>query len=100
MVSVPKKTTLLQARTKFRKYLKGIFNFCKLQILFKSQNKLLDNFHFKGRIPKVLQNLYLVRFINISVNYAMKSFYGECVRELNVRIGKHIANFNIDKKES
>ena len=64
VITVPKKTLFLvlpylgplslQTRTKLRKSLKGIFNCCKLQIVFKSQNKLAKAFRFKGRIPKVL----------------------------------------------
>ena len=49
VITVPKKTLFLilpylgplslQTRTKLRKFLKGYFNCCKLQIVFKSQNK-------------------------------------------------------------
>ena len=42
----------LQTRTKLRKSLKGILNFCKSQIVFKSQNKLANTFRFNNRIPK------------------------------------------------
>ena len=38
----------LQTRTKFRKSLKGIPNCCKLQIAFKSQNKLANAFKKLG----------------------------------------------------
>ena len=41
-----------QTRTKLRKSLKGILNCCKLQVVFKSQNKLSTAFRFKDRIPK------------------------------------------------
>ena len=44
----------LQTRTKLRKSLKGILNCCKLQIVFKSQNKLAKVFRFKDRTPKEL----------------------------------------------
>ena len=43
---------LLQTKTKLRKSLKGILNCCKLQFVFKSQNKLANAFCFKDRIPK------------------------------------------------
>ena len=42
----------LQTRTMLMKSLKGILNYCKLQIVFKSQNKLAKAFRFKYRIPK------------------------------------------------
>ena len=44
----------LQTRTKLKKSLKGILNCCKLQIVFKSQNKLANALRFKYRIPKEL----------------------------------------------
>ena len=59
MISVSKKPLLsyfgplsLQTRTKLKKSLKGILNCCKLQIVFKSQNKLPSTFRFKDHIPK------------------------------------------------
>ena len=64
VITVPKKTLVLalpylrtlslQTRTKLRKSLKGIYNCCKLQIVFKSQNKLAKAFPCKDRIPKEL----------------------------------------------
>ena len=64
VITVPKKTLFLvlpylgplslQTRTKLRKSLKGILNCCKLQIEFRSQNKLAKVFRFKDRIPKEL----------------------------------------------
>ena len=78
MITVPKKTLFsvlpylgplsLQTRTKLRKSLKGILNCCKLQIVFKSQNKLAKAFRFKDRIPKELTSGV---FINFSVDSAM-----------------------------
>ena len=44
----------LQTNTKPRKSFQAIFNCCKLQIVFKSQNKLVNKFRFKNRIPKQL----------------------------------------------
>ena len=37
----------LQTRTKLRKSAKGLLNFCKLQIVFKSQRKPWNVFHFR-----------------------------------------------------
>ena len=42
----------LHTGTKLRKSFKVILNFCKIQIVFKSQNKLANAFHFKDCIPK------------------------------------------------
>ena len=72
MITVPKKTLFLvlpylgplslQTRTQFRESLKGILNCCKLQIVFKSQNKLAKAFHFKDRIPKELTSGVVYKF--------------------------------------
>ena len=72
VIAVPKKTLFLvcpylgplslQTRTKLWKSLKGILNCCKLEIVFKSQNKLAKAFHFKDRIPKELTSGVFYKF--------------------------------------
>ena len=47
-------TTSLQTRTKLQKSFKGVLNCCKLQVIFKSQNKLCNNFWFKDSVPQIL----------------------------------------------
>ena len=106
MITVPKKTLLLvlpylgplslQTRTKLRKSLKGILNCCKLQIVFKSQNKLAKAFRFKDRISKELTSGVVCKFQSGLCN---ESYYGECVRYLNVRIGEHIGISPLTKKK-
>ena len=59
LITVEKKTLFLslpylgeislETRTKLRKSLKGLLNFCKYQIVFKSQRKLSSAFCFKDR---------------------------------------------------
>ena len=58
----------LQTRTKLRKSLKVILNCCKLQIVFKSENKLGTLFILNIAFQK---NLHLVSFINLNVDSAM-----------------------------
>ena len=87
----------MQTRTKLRKSLKGILNCCKLQILFKSQNKLAKAFRFKDRIPKELTSGVVYKF---QCGLCNESYYGECVRHLNVRIGEHIGISPLAKKKS
>ena len=97
VITVPKKTFFLvlpyleplslQTRTKLKKSLKGILNCCKLQIVFKSQNKLAKTFRFKDRIPKELTSGVVYKF---QCGFCNESYYGECVSHLNVRIGEHI----------
>ena len=52
----------LQTRTKLRKSIRGILNSCKLQIAFKSRNKLANAFRFKDRIPKELTSGVTYKF--------------------------------------
>ena len=76
VITVPKKTLVLvlpylgplslQTTAKLRKSVKGILNSCRLQIVFKSQNKLA-----KALKIVFLKNLHLVSFINFSVDSAM-----------------------------
>ena len=77
----------MQTRTNLRKTLKGNLNCCKLQIVFKSQNKLAKAFRFKDRIPKELTSDVVYKF---HCGLCNESYYGECVRNLNVRTGEHI----------
>ena len=86
----------MQTRAKLRKSLEGIFNCCKLQILFKSQNKLAKAFRFKDRIPKELKSGVVYKF---QCGLCNESYYGECVRHLNVRIGEHIGISPLTRKK-
>ena len=76
-----------QTRSKLRKSPKGILNFCKLQIVFKSQNKLAKAFHFKDRFPKELTSGVVYKF---QCGICNECYYGECVRHINLRIGERI----------
>ena len=64
-----------------------------MQIVFKI--RLSNNFHFKDRIPKDLTFGVVYKF---QCGLCNKSYYGECVRHLNVRIGKHIGISPYNKK--
>ena len=104
--TVPKKTLSLdlpylgplslQTRNKLRKSLKSILNCCKLQIVFKSQNKLAKAFRLKDRIPKELTTGVVY---NLQCGFCNESFYSECVRHLNVRIGEHVGISTLTKKK-
>ena len=106
VITVPKKTLFLvlpylgplslQTRTKLRKSLKGILNCCKLQIVFKRQNKLAKAFRFKDRITKELTSGVVYKF---QCGLCIESYYGECVRHLNVRIGEQIGISSLTKKK-
>ena len=77
----------LQARTKLRKSFKGTFNFCKLQIVFKSQRKLANDFRFKDHLPF---NVVSGGVCKYSWGKYNSSYYGELYRHLKVRSGEHI----------
>ena len=77
----------LRTSTMLRKSPTVIFSFCKLQILFKSPNKLAKVFSFKDRIPKELPSGVVYKF---HCGLCNESYYWKCVRNLNVRIGEHV----------
>ena len=56
--------------------------------MFKIQSKLAKAFRFKDRITKELTQ-----------GFCNESYYGECVRHLNVRIGGHIGISSLTKKK-
>ena len=97
MITVPKKPLFLvlsylgplslQTRTNIRKSLKGIFSCSKLKIVFKSKNKLANALRFKDHIPKELTSSVVYKF---QWGHCNESYYGECVRYRNARIGEHI----------
>ena len=86
----------LQTRTKLKKSLKNILNCCKLQIVFKNKTRLGNNFHFKDQIPKDLTSGVVYKFHSGLCN---ESYYGECIRHLNVRIGEHTGISPLTRKQ-
>ena len=86
----------LQTRTKLKKSLKNILNCCKLQIVFKNKTRLGNNFHFKDQIPKDLTSGVIYKFQCRPCN---ESYYGECIRHLNVRSGEHFGISPLTRKQ-
>ena len=80
-------TISLQTRTKLQKSIKGVLNCCKLQVIFKSQNKLCNNFRFKDPVPQILTSGVVYKF---QCGLCNESYYGECVRHNAVRSSEHI----------
>ena len=62
----------LQTRTKLQQAIKGVLNWCKLEIAFKCQTKLSNSLWFKDPIPK---DLFLDLFINFSVASVLSPIY-------------------------
>ena len=82
-----------QTRTKLKKPL----NCCKLQIVFKSQNKLAKTFRFQDYISKELASSNIYEF---HCWHCSESYYGECTRHLNVRIGEQIRILPLTKNKA
>ena len=66
-------------------------------MLFKSQNKLAKAFRFKDHIPNELTSGVVYKF---QCGLCNESYYGECVRHLNVRIGEHIGISLLTRKKN
>ena len=64
--------------------------------MFKSQNKLAKAFRFKDRIPKELTSGVIYKF---PCGFCNESYYRECVRHLNVRIGEHVGISPLTRKK-
>ena len=86
----------LQTRAKLKKPLRNILNCCKLQIAFKNKTRLGNNFHFKDQIPKDLTVGVVCKF---QCGLCNESYYGECMRHLNARIGEHIGISPLTRKK-
>ena len=76
-----------QTRTTLQKFIKEVLNCCKLQVIFKSQNKPCINFRFKDPVPQILTSGGVYKF---QCGLCNKSYYGECVRRLAVRKGDNL----------
>ena len=66
----------------------------KLQIVFKSQNKLAKAFRCKDRIPKELTSGVVYKF-----QYGLCNESYESIRHLDVRIGEHIGISPLPRKK-
>ena len=55
-------TISLQTRTKLPKSVKGVLNCCELQVIFKCQNKLHDNYCFKDPVSQILTSGVVCKF--------------------------------------
>ena len=67
-----------------------------MQKVFKNKIRLGNNFHFKDQIPNDLTSAVLYKFQCGPCN---ESYYGDCVRHLNVRTGEHIGITPLTRKQ-
>ena len=64
--------------------------------MFKNKTRLGNNFHFKDQI---LKDLTLGVIYKFQCGLCNESYYGECMRHLNVRIGEHIGISPLTRKQ-
>ena len=88
--------TSLQTRTKLKQALKGDLNCCKLEIAFKCQTKLSNSFRYIDPIPK---NPVLGVVYKFQCGLCNESYYGESIRNLNIRSAKHICMSHLTGKK-
>ena len=67
-----------------------------MQIVFKNKTRLVNNFHFKDQILKDPTSGVVYKF---QCGLCNESYYGECMRHLNVRIGEHIGILPLTRKQ-
>ena len=65
--------------------------------MFKNNTRLSNNFHFKDQIPNDLTYGVVYKF---QCGLCNESYYDECVRHVNVRIGEHIGISPLAKKQA
>ena len=80
-------TISLQTRTELQKSFKGVLNCCILQVIFKSQNKLCNNFCFKDPALQILTSGVVYKF---HCGLHNESYYREYVSHLAVKTVEHI----------
>ena len=74
--------------------MKGVLDFCNIQVIFKSQNKT-HNCRFKDPAPQIHTSGVVFRF---EWGLCNNCYYGECVRHFTVRSGEHICNSSLTSK--
>ena len=76
--------------------------------MFKNKTRLGNNFHLKDQIPKDLTSgvpykfgLCDVHSVDSAIQCGLcnESYYGECMRHLNLRIGEHIGIPPLPRKQ-
>ena len=75
-----------QTRTKLQQALKGVLNFCKLEIVFKCQTMLSNSFRYKDPMPKNLISGVVHMF---QCGLFNGSYYGESIRYIDIRSREH-----------
>ena len=63
-------------------------NFCKLQVIFRGQNKLCNSFRFEDPVPQILTSVVVYK---LQSGLRSESYCGEYLRHLVVKNGEHVS---------
>ena len=74
-------------RTKLNKFINENFPFCKLQVIFSSNNRLRNFFNFKDKIPTGVRSHILYRY---SCDGCNAIYLGKTRRHYKVRVFEHL----------
>ena len=55
-------TISFQIRNNLEKFIKGVLDFCQLQVVFKSQNEFCNEVHLKEPVPQILTSGVVYKF--------------------------------------
>ena len=106
MLTVPKKELKiclpffgkqsLNLRTKLSKFISKNFPFCKLQVIFNSNNRLRSFFNFKDKMPISVRSHVLYRYMCDGCNAI---YLGKTRRHYGVRVFEHLGISSLTHKK-
>ena len=73
-------------KTQLNKTLSRYLKFCKLRVIFKTNNRFSNYFRFKDKIPESLRSCQIYKFSCGSCN---ASYIGKTFRHMKVRVSEH-----------
>ena len=73
-------------KTQLNKTINRHLKFCKLRVIFKTNNRLSNYFRFKDVIPEPIRSCQIYKFSCRSCN---ASYIGKTVRHMKVRVSEH-----------
>ena len=73
-------------KTKLTKTVSKYMKFCKLRVIFQTNNRLKNYFRFKDFVPETLQSSLIYKFLCRSCT---ASYIGKTYRHFKVRVSEH-----------
>ena len=74
------------AKTRLTKTMNKHMKFCKLRVIFQTNNRLKNYFRFKGSVPETLRSNLIYKF---SCGSCTASYIGKTYRHFKVRVSEH-----------